>query len=733
MVKNKIVFKQKIKNKSKISEDLNLLTFQKPNNKLFWLPMRLSIYNLAYNKDKNENKFTWWMKNKLGEPPIIFKEPLIIGSAKSMENYLFNLGYLHNDVIASVKFRKQKAVVTYSIEPNKQYKIDKKTLPIITDDISRIISLNQKKSLIKRKDEFDINILDAERQRLTNVLRDNGYHFFNKEYLKYDIDTLGKKNAVDINLKIIPPTDKKGQKKFYINNITIFTDYYIERRSDSLQLDTFEYDSYIFVTENHNIKPKALLLGVFLKKGDVYSLKKHKKTQRKIVGFGSFKFVNFEYQVVDSNKLDVILILTPTKKQVLNTDYELSYNYSGLFGTALTGIYKNRNLSKRSDLFQFKASAGIELNLFNNKEEDEPLVNNTDINAEISYYVNRFIVPFPLKKVSKNSNVKTRFSLSYSFEDRIKKFTKHTTLFTAGYEWNETQTKKHFYNPVNISLLLIPQKDTSFLRLLEEKPSLFHSFEENIIIGSNYTFLMTNKKNDNDNSFFKFQGDVYLAGNLIHSAMLLAKKNSSDTLPYKIFGKGYSQFAKFETNMIQHNRVTNSSKLVSRLNLGIIIPYGNSKFAPYFQQFYSGGPNSLRAFRLRAIGPGAYGDASNNNETYYFQTGDIKIEANVEYRFDLYKWFKWAFFVDAGNVWLLKKDIDRPNGYFTKDFYKQIAVGFGTGLRMDFTYFVIRTDLAMPIIDPRYDDTWRLNKIQFKNSNWRRENLIFSLAIGYPF
>jgi len=396
-------------------------------------------------------------------------------------------------------------------------------------------------------------------------------------------------------------------------------------------------------------------------------------------------------------------------------------------------MYKNRNFSKRSDLLQYKISAGIELNLINNKDKNEPLVNNTDISTELSYHLNRFIVPFPLKKVSKNSNVKTNFALSYNFEDRIKKFTKHAITFTAGYEWNETQTKKHFYNPLNVSVLLIPKKDTSFVNLLDKIPSLKHSFEENIIFGSNYTFLMTNKKGENDNSFFKFQGDIDLAGNIIHSIMLLIKNKSNVSLPYTIFNKPYAQFAKFEGNIVQHNRLTSHSELVSHLNLGIIIPYGNSTVAPYFQQFYAGGPNSLRAFRLRAIGPGSYIKNGEYSSDYFDQSGDIKMEANLEYRFDLIWWFKWAFFVDAGNIWLLKKDIDRPKGEFTKDFYKQLAVGFGTGLRMDFTYFVIRTDLSMPIVDPRQEDTWRLNKINFLDKEWRKNNLIFSLAIGYPF
>lgn len=733
MVKNKIVINSKLKGKSQVKEDLQLLTIQKPNNKLFYIfPLKLAIYNMA-NDDGRETKFKWWLKNKLGEPPVVFNEPLILGTASSMKNYIFNMGFLHVDVIPSVKIKNNKATVTYVLETNHRFEINDVVLPKSINDITKIIANNQKRTVVKTKDFLDINVLDNERQRITNVLRDKGYYYFNKEYLRYDIDSLGKEGKVDLILQINPPKDEKGQQKFKINEVTIYTDYFIERRNNSdIKLDSFDYDGYRFVTETHNIKPKALLFGVYLRKGDFYSLAKHNKTVQKIVSFGSFKFVNIEYRLNDKNELDAFIYLTPSKKQSFAGDIELSHSFEGLSGTAVSLTYKNKNLSRSSDLLQFKLSAGVELNLF---DKTQTLLNTADFNAELSYYVNKFIVPFPLNKVSKNSNVRTKFSLAYNYEDRIQKFTKHSTTFSAGYEWNESQTKKHFYNPFAISLLLIPKKDTSFIRQLEELPSLAHSFEENIIFGSNYTFLMTNKRGEEDPSFFKFQGDIDLAGNLIHPIMLLANKNTSDTLPLRIFGKEYAQFARFEVNIVQTNKVSPHSEFVSHFNAGIIIPYGNSSYAPYFQQFYAGGPNSLRGFRLRAIGPGSYStdESFEGNNFYFDQSGDIKLEANIEYRFDIYKWFKWAFFADAGNVWLLNKDIDRPNGEFTSKFYEDIALSFGAGLRLDFTYFVIRTDLAMPIIDPRYEDSWRLNKIDFANSSWRSRNLIFSLAIGYPF
>lgn len=738
LVKNKIIFKDKIKNKGKYVEELQLLTFQKPNAKLFYIfPLKLGVYNMAYNPNKRERKFGWWVKNKLGEPPVVFKETLVVGSTKSMKNYLFNLGYLHNEIETELKVKNKKVVVKYLVNANTRYEIDKIILPQPVDDITRIIGDVSMNSLLEEGNGLNINTLDNERARITSVLKNRGYYFFNKEYLAFDIDTNSKKNKVDLKLLINPPKDLKGQQRYKINEVYIYTDYFVDKIKKAQKLDTVIYEDYHFVSENNMFKHKSLLFGVFFEKGDYYSLANHNKTQKKIVSFGAFKFVNIEYKLSENqeNTLDAFILLTPSKKQALSADIELSHSFEGLSGSAVSFTYKNKNLTKKSDLLQFKVSAGIELNLFN--KINTGLLNTADVGANLSYFVNRFIVPFPLQKVSKNSNVKTKFSLEYNFEERIQRFTKHATTFTAGYEWNETQTKKHFYNPLSVSLLLIPRKDPSFQAQLDSLSSLRFSFEENIIFGSSYTFLMTNKKGEDDRSYFKFQGDIYLAGNFVHAIMLLAKRNSGDSIPYKILGKDYAQFARFEGNVIQHNKIGNHSALVTRFNAGIVIPYGNSRVAPYFQQFFVGGANSMRAFRLRALGPGNYQSPlqTENSNSFFDQSGDIKMEANVEYRFDIYKWFKWALFVDAGNVWGLRDDPDKPGGQFKGDFYKSIALGAGMGLRLDFDYFVIRTDLAIPIIDPRKDEgeRWRLNNESFRIRNWSGNNLVFNLGIGYPF
>lgn len=735
LVKNKIIFKEKIKQQAKYTEQIQLLTFQKPNNKLFYIfPLKLSIYNLANNSKKRERKFGWWLKNKLGEPPVVFKESLVLGSTKSIKNYLFNLGYLYNEVEPEILEKNQKITVKYFITPSTRYKINKIENPNPANDIARIIRDVSKESLLKTEDFLNINTLEEERNRITNALRDKGYYFFNKEYLSFEIDSNDKNNRVDLKLNINPPKDLKGQEKFTINEVYIYTDFYVDKVNINQKLDTVLYDDYHFIWEKKSFLPKSLLFGVFFEKGDVYSLKNHIKTQQKIVSFGAFKFVNIEYKLSDTkpNALDAFILLTPSKKQAVSGDVEISHSFEGLSGSALSFTYRNLNLTKRSDLLQFRASAGVELNLFNKNAVS--LLNSADFTTELSYFVNRFIVPFPLKKVSKNSNVKTKFSLQYNYEERIKRFTKHSTTFTAGYEWNESSNKKHFYNPISVSLLLIPKKDSLFQNQLNEIPSLKYSFEENIIFGSTYTFLYNNKKSEEDRSYFKFQGDIYLAGNIIHSIMLLAKRKTTATVPYSILKKDYAQFARFEGSIVQHNLIGNHSEFVTRLNAGVVIPYGNSRVAPYFQQFFVGGANSMRAFRLRALGPGTYQSPDKNNN-FFDQSGDVKIEVNAEYRFDIYKWFKWAFFIDAGNVWGLRKDIDKPGGVMRGDFYKSIAMGAGMGLRLDFNYFVIRTDLAMPIYDPRKNEgeRWRLTKKAIGINGWSKNNLVFNLAIGYPF
>lgn len=742
LVKNNISIEDDVVKKRLLKEGLEPLPNQKPNRKMFNLiPVRLGLYSAV--SQKRENKFRWWLKNKVGEAPVVLSEDAIKRSERAMNNYMFNKGYLHNEVKSEIVLKSKKAVVNYTIVARERYFISEVVFPEPENLLNRTILLTTENSLLLAGDPLDITVMDNERKRISDFLRDAGYYYFNKEYLAFDLDSNQTDKTVKLIMKVKEARNPNDFKKFTIKNIHVYSNYKIDGSKSISAISTDTIGEYIFISDKYNFKHKTLISAIHFSKGEYFKISDYQKTIRKFSTFGAFKFTDIEFRDLSSSSgktdMDVHIYLTPAKKQSVAVELEGNHNFLGFTGSAVSFIYRNKNLTKGSDLLEFRLSGGLEYE-FRKKNDSTRLgtLRNADIIGEVNYYMNKFLVPFKLRTVSKNNNVKSRFSLKYNYGRRIPFYTLHSNTFTFGYEWNENTNKRHIYNPISINLLLIPKKEEAFEERLRTTPILARSFEEVIIPGSNYTYLFSNRKGDKDKSHMFFRGDVRTSGNLIYAISSLANINSEKEKPFRLGTVAFSQFLRLEGNVIHYFRLGQHSQIVSRFNAGSIIAYGNNNVAPYFQQFYAGGPNSIRGFRLRALGPGSYADLANiDNPNFFFdQAGDIKFEANSELRFDIYKWFKGAIFVDAGNVWLLRKEDDRPGGEMTKNFYRDIAVGAGFGLRLDFEYFVIRTDLGIPIRDPRYlasNEQWVISDINPLDRAWRRQNLILNLAIGYPF
>jgi hemolysin activation/secretion protein len=316
---------------------------------------------------------------------------------------------------------------------------------------------------------------------------------------------------------------------------------------------------------------------------------------------------------------------------------------------------------------------------------------------------------------------------------------------SAGYTWRETTVADHQLNVININFLQLNNTTPAFDSLLRKNPFFGRSFEEQFIIGSNYTYTFNSQLREEDpvwrsrrrrRHHFFFRGNVDVSGNLMHLIQsVINEEGNTEEEPYTIFGTPYSQYSRFETDFRYYYKPSENNTLATRLLFGIGIPYGNSTTLPYVRQFFIGGPNSIRAFRARSVGPGSY-RPEQVGFFFFDQVGDILLEANVEYRFPLVSVVKGALFVDAGNIWLLKP-YDRPQGLFKFDtFLQQIAVGTGIGLRIDVSFFVLRFDLGIPLRYPYTDDEmtqdqnlqgeWLFDKFKWRNS-------VFNIAIGYPF
>ena len=313
----------------------------------------------------------------------------------------------------------------------------------------------------------------------------------------------------------------------------------------------------------------------------------------------------------------------------------------------------------------------------------------------------------------------------------------NSSNISIGYNWKRTEKISHLFRPIETSFTNLTETTQEFEDYLNENPTVRKSFEEQFIVGGSYTFMNSNFHFKSRKHVFYLSESVDFAGNLLSLITRITQKSwPSSENQQLIFGLPYSQFANLRSEFRYLLNVNKKSQVAWRFIGGVAMPYGNSTTIPYIRQYYVGGTNSIRAFIARSLGPGTYNSSDSLNNTYIDQAGDIKLETNIEYRFDIYKYFKGAVFADAGNIWLVNDDPQRPGGKFNMNtFYKEIAVGAGYGFRFDFKIIVLRIDLAFKLRKPYLPEgeRWVFNSIDLGSKPWRRENILWNIAIGYPF
>ena len=752
LVKNKFAIKinAKAAEKEKVSDDLSKIAAQKPNKRVFgFAPVRLWFYYSA-SHSKKLTKFKQWIIDKVGEAPVLYDSTLTRQSRDQMRDYLFNYGYFHAVVTDTVITKNKKTTIAFNVQTNELWHIREVELPNGHTSCDSIVRDNYRSSFLKKGDRFDVTNLKNERDRIENICRNNGYFLFNREYVTFNFDSFSEDKSLTIKIILNRPNDAAQHEQFYINNIYVITDYSAETLGDTARRDTVTLGEYHFVFQKEKFKSKMLLENIFFKKNDLYSKDAEVRTINHLSQLGVFKFISVDYSKAkdrDGNYLDCTLQLTPAKKQSWGGTVELNVSNEGLFGTSGTLSYKNKNLTKRADQLLIDVSSGIQIR-FTSKEKQKVDIMSITASAGITYYMNKFLIPFRTKIFSAKASPRTRFSINYNFDNRfdfdatgknvVFLYQLHNFNASFGYEWNKGREQHHLLNPITVGFFLLPKVGQDFIARLDSNPPLKSSFQEQVIIGPNYTFTYNNSKSKDDRKYMKLRIGLETAGNVIDAFFKAASNPTEHDSIYQIANRPFSQYFRMEVDWSNFIKMSNHSQFAVRTYAGVGVPYGNSFTLPFIKQFFVGGPNSLRGFQIREVGPGSYvpdtlvfnpETGKKTNVGFFNQTGDIKLETNAEIRFDIYKFLKGAIFADAGNVWTLQKD-KVPNGDFNiKRFWSEFAVDAGAGLRMDFNYFVIRFDYGFPLRDPRrvIGERWQFqNAVAFKNG-------AFQLAIGYPF
>ncbi|RBL88435.1 hypothetical protein DF182_17745 [Chitinophaga flava] len=743
------------------------LMTQQPNKKLLNTRIKVFLYNQKYNEKKSNWFWNLVLSKRNLEAPVVYDSAKTRESISRMTSYLHNQGFFYASVDASSKEKRHKTSVTYTVNTGRNFVLDKITYDVPDSNILAIVKAHEKLSLIQKGIAYKAATLSSERERLTRVIRDAGYYKFGRDAIEFTVDTLNKalfrnslnpfegfvnifnenkgreKPTMDVEIHVKNPEDSANAtwQLYHISSIYAYPDFPLNGNANDSTLKE-DKRKYITIRSHQDIlKPKILSKSILLRPGETYSLQQYNNTVNKLYDLGVWQFVTLQYK---ENKdtaraLDAYLFLTPRRRQELGVNFEVSNSSDYTLGSGVSLNYRHINLSKSATQLSMSLNTGIELV----KQPSEWVLQSREFGGEIGLTWPRFALPFNIRQAPR-SNVKTRLTLGANYLSRIQKFDITSINLTYGYDWNESAYKRWIVRPFILNYVgvnLNPEfRDTT----VNKNPYLKRSFEPALIGGESVSFIFSNNDLLHPRHYSYFRINIEESGlwlNGINSLVdaVTGKRSNVESLTRVTI----SNFVKTEADYRHYWRLNNHSGLATRLYAGIGIPYSYSSVLPYVRQFTAGGPNSIRAFRLRTLGPGSFKDTSTSAQIFPDQTGDMKLEGNIEYRFDLLRMFggtvnlKGATFLDMGNIWMINKDSTRPGSEFRFDkLYKDLAIGTGVGLRLDFSFFLIRLDWGIPVKVPYNTNNkngWYLSEWDLSSSQWRRNNIIWNLAIGYPF
>jgi outer membrane protein insertion porin family len=722
----KIESQDQIPNKSNLKDDLRGVITPQPNTSVFGLRPQVWIYNIM-GEPKKDRGLRNWIRNNIGEPPVLLRQVNPDKVAALMHGRLLNNGHFHPHVDYAISTRNKKSEITYTATIQQPYRIKNVFYPENTTPIEEEIARTKDQSLVREGEIYNLQTFIEERERIDQILKDLGYYNFSPAHLLFQVDSTVGNREVNVYLTLKEDIPREAKKVYKINNIYVNSEFNLVPGSQQ-QNDTTQIHDVHFISRTNEFRPHPILRSVFLQSGAPYSRRNHSLTVSRLMGLGPFSFANIRYRIIDTTDvgiMDAHINLTPLNRKSLRAELIGSSKSNYFVGPQLIGRFTNRNAFKGAELFQFNLTAGFET-LFG--MPDLPTQVSYEFGANATIQLPRLASPIDFQAASRFVP-KTNIRAGYHVLNRVNFFLLNSFNANFGYNWRETMTSEHRLNPININYVHVPFRSDAFNEVLERNQFLQRSFEDQFILGSSYAYTYNTQlrevKNTQPGAFRRqdlfFNTTVDLSGN---SLFLLQNLVNPGAERYRILGIPYSQFTRLDFDTRYYYRTGPYNQFATRLLVGAGIPYGNSLTMPFVKQFFIGGPYSIRAFPARGIGPGTYVPPTQEAFFFFDQMGDIRLEGNIEYRFDILAMLKGAVFLDAGNIWHLRENPDRPEGTFRfNTFLNQLAIGTGFGTRLDVDFFVLRFDIGVPLRRP---DTWVIDQLDFRS-------LMLNIAIGYPF
>jgi outer membrane protein insertion porin family len=703
--------------KSQIKTELKGLLRPKPNKTFLGIPFKLLIYNAA--GEPKRKGLSYWFKTKMGEPPVLGSMSAFENNRLILQNHLENIGFFQDSVKLDTVTRKLKIRDIYNITTGHQYLIRNVSFPDDSSVVSREIQKFKKQTLLKTGTPFNLDLIKDERVRIDNRLKQNGFYNFSPDYLLVIVDSTVGNFQADLRVIILNTTPESAKAVYTIRDIVIYANFTINTDTVKPGKPTI-WQGYTIFDPARLFKPNMFSNTMAYKPGSIYSIRDQNLTLSRLINLGVFKYEKLNFKEVDSTQyqLNTYYYLTPAQKRSLVFQVTGLTESDNSYGGALTVSVRNKNIFRGAELFVESVYGGLETQNLGGGQ----FTNIFKLGADLNLYIPRIISPVTIHNI-RAFMPKTRINLGYLFYNSTNQYTLNSFKTSFGYVWKRSEENEIQLNLININYVNPTNITPQFQLQLDTNLTLARSIERQFIIGPSYNFnyntqLSPIQRNHN----FYFNANIDLSANLIG---LASKADYNTGNVKKILNTPFSQYIRGELDFRYYWNLGPTTVLANRITGGMGYAYGNSTTMPFIKEFFAGGPNDIRAFQSSTLGPGSY--YAGNRDTAYLpnQPGDIKMEINTELRFKLVSVVRWAFFVDAGNIWTRLADTSRPGSQFSPQFYQEIAVGVGTGLRLDFSILVIRFDLAFPVCEP-----WRQ-----PGSKWYFDgrNRILNFAIGYPF
>lgn len=729
-------------NKELDREEMKSYLRQRENTRILgFFKFHLWLYNISSRK-KEEG----WLK-RTGEKPQVYNEILAQQSKEQLTQYLYNKGYYKAGVSLTEDEnpKRRKINLKYAIQSGEIYKIGDVSHTISHPELGKLFEEEYTTRFLKTGNNFDLDRLDAERDNIVSFFRNRGYYFFSKPMVYFDADTLTGTHIADLNLGIELPTESIRDssmifRPYQVKHFTwsiIGQDYMQDADAES-RVDTLDYEDNRFIYRDQlRFNPRLFMRLNRMEANRNFHAGKTEETFTALNRLRQFRFINIYFQQtqqsLDSSLLNCVIDLAPLPRQSLTFDLE-GTNTSGNLGVAGNVSFMNRNLFKGAETMQMRIKGAMERQqaIVSNESLD---FNTREIGFDLDFSIPKLIGPATLFHSFGNVLPRTLISLGYNYQRRPD-YTRTITSLKLGYEWMATENIRHNWNVLDFNMVALSRFDPDFLNSIYDL-YIKSSFTDHMIFGTTYSLVYNTQKIRTRSNYYyvRFSGES--SGNLLNLASRLAgaaKVTAVDTTGlapqqyYKFLGSRYAQYVKTDIEIRRGYMIDRYNSVVGRFFLGVGVPYGNFDVLPFEKKYFTGGANGIRAWQVRSLGPGTYQAPP---RSYPNQSGDIKIEGNLEYRFRLVSYLESAFFLDGGNIWAINEKDNRPGAQFRPGhFYKEFALGTGMGFRLDFDYFIFRLDLGMKLRDPA----------QKENNGWipgsrklEGDDFNFSFAIGYPF